>query len=60
MAAILTVAYAFDCFHPIRPKNEHGVQACAQDAAPYLLSTILLAMCFTFGFVSVFSFFSYP
>ncbi|WVQ73911.1 hypothetical protein IAR50_003492 [Cryptococcus sp. DSM 104548] len=50
LATILTVAYAFDCFHPIRPRDEHGVQACAQDAAPYLLSIILLAMCFTFGF----------
>ncbi|WVQ73910.1 hypothetical protein IAR50_003491 [Cryptococcus sp. DSM 104548] len=50
LAGILTVAYAFDVFHPIRPRDEHGVQACAQDSAPYLLSTILLAMCFTFGF----------
>ncbi|TYJ57768.1 hypothetical protein B9479_001622 [Cryptococcus floricola] len=50
LATILTVAYAFDCFHPIRPRDEHGVQACAQDAAPYLLSIMLLAMCFTFGF----------
>ncbi|WVQ68665.1 uncharacterized protein L199_006874 [Kwoniella botswanensis] len=50
LATILTVSYVFDCYHPIRPKNEHGVQACAQDMAPYLLSTILLAMIFTFGF----------
>ncbi|WRT67561.1 uncharacterized protein IL334_004533 [Kwoniella shivajii] len=50
LATILTVSYVFDCYHPIRPKTEHGVQACAQDMAPYLLSTVLLAMVFTFGF----------
>lgn len=44
------ISEAFECFQLIRPTNEHGIQACAQDAATYLLSTILLAMCFTFGF----------
>ncbi|KAK8858396.1 hypothetical protein IAR55_002623 [Kwoniella newhampshirensis] len=50
LATILTVTYAFDTYHSIRPQDENGVQASAQDTAPYLLTTIMLAMLFTFGF----------
>jgi MFS family permease len=52
IATLLALAYAFDCFHSIRPENRDGPQAATQDAAPYLLTVILVGMTIAFGFVS--------
>ena len=51
IATLLALAYAFDCFHSIRPENQDGPQAATQDAAPYLLTVILVGMTIAFGFV---------
>lgn len=52
LATLLCLTYAFDSYHSIHPRNPSGVQAAAQQTAPYLLSVIFLAMVVTFGFVS--------
>lgn len=52
IATVLVLTYAFDCFHPIQPDDLLGVHASVQDSAPYLISTMVIAMCLTFGFVS--------
>lgn len=53
IATAIALAYAFDCFHSIRPNSTTGPQAATQDAAPYLLTIILVGMTIAFGFVSV-------
>ena len=52
IATAISLAYAFDCFHPVRPDSTVGPQAAAQDSSPYLLSVIFLGMTIAFGFVS--------
>ena len=52
LATVLVLTYAFDCFHPIQPDDLTGVHASVQDSAPYLICTMVIAMCLTFGFVS--------
>lgn len=52
LATLLSLVYAFDAFHSIHPDEKEGPRAEVQQAAPYLLSLIVLAMCMTFGFVS--------
>ncbi|WRT66195.1 uncharacterized protein IL334_003148 [Kwoniella shivajii] len=47
---LVTVTYAFDCFHEIQPENPESPSASAQDAAPYLLISILICMIVSFGF----------
>ncbi len=52
IATVLAFAYAFDCYHSIRPDSMEGPTAAAQDTAPYLLTIVLLGMIVAFGFVS--------
>jgi len=52
LATLISIAYPFDVFHNIHPEEKEGPRAEVQQAAPYLLSLILFAMCMTFGFVS--------
>ena len=53
IATAIALAYAFDCFHSVRPDSAQGPQAATQDAAPYLLTIILVGMTIAFGFVSL-------
>mgnify|MGYP002718898493 CR=1 FL=1 len=53
LGTVLVLSYAFDSFHPIQPLDPTGVHASVQDSAPYLTCTMVIAMCVTFGFVSV-------
>ncbi|WRT66196.1 uncharacterized protein IL334_003149 [Kwoniella shivajii] len=46
---LLAVNYIFDCFHEMHPDNPDSPSAAAQDAAPYLLSAVLICMVFSFA-----------
>lgn len=50
LATLLSLTYAFDCFHEISPRNPHGVQAEVQKCGPYVQSLVALAMAITLGF----------
>ncbi|WWC70366.1 uncharacterized protein I206_104316 [Kwoniella pini CBS 10737] len=46
---LLAINYIFDCFHEIHPNDPDSPSSAAQDAAPYLLTSILICMIFSFA-----------
>ncbi|WWC61715.1 uncharacterized protein I303_104300 [Kwoniella dejecticola CBS 10117] len=46
---LLAINYIFDCFHEIHPDDPNSPASAAQDAAPYLLTSILICMVFSFA-----------
>jgi hypothetical protein len=51
-ATAIVLNYAFDCYHPVEPNNKYGPQAITHQAAPYLLSALIISMSMAFGYVS--------
>lgn len=52
LATVLVISYAFDCYHPIEPRDTLGPQAVTVQAAPYILTSMFIAMAMAFGYVS--------
>ena len=50
-ATAIVLNYAFDCYHPVEPNNKYGAQAITHQAAPYLLSALIISMSMAFGYV---------